>query len=44
MKLLRVTNSNIKEYHHFKICPAKEIEMVVEKELKKIVMICMQWS
>ena len=33
MKLLRVTNSNIKGYHHFKICPTKEIEMVVEKEL-----------
>ena len=34
MKLLRVTNSNIKGYHHFKICPTKEIEMVVEKELQ----------
>ena len=34
MKLLRVTNSNIKGYHHYKIRPAKEIEMVVEKVLK----------
>ena len=34
MKLLRVTISNIKGYHHFKICTTKEIEMAVEKELK----------
>ena len=34
MKLLRLTNFYIKGYHHFKIRPTKEIEMVVEKELK----------
>ena len=34
MKLLRVTNSNIKRYYHLKIRPTKEIEMVAERELK----------